>query len=78
MATSITITTGTLTVTRTYANEAKAQDTMRRAALALGAPANATNKQKIELLLDTFERAIKTAAHSQLVSETADTTIGLE
>ena len=78
MATTITIETGALTVTRTYLNETKSQDTMRRAAQALGAPESATNKQKVNVLLDTFENMIKTAAHSQYVSETATTEIGLE
>lgn len=77
MATTITIKTGALTAQRSYSNDTKSQDTLRRAAQALGIDPAATNQAKLDALLDNIVAHIQTLAQGQYAAETSNA-VGLE
>lgn len=69
MATSITITTGPLTASRSFANDAAAQAVLLRCAEAIGVPDGATNQQKLQQVVNWCVTQIQEQARQRRVSE---------
>lgn len=84
MATTIRIETGPLSAQRTFANDAKAQEALRRNAEAIGVSPTATNAQKLQFVVDKLCEEINRRGQAHYLAELNDgntaqaKTIGLE
>jgi len=81
----ITVTVGAITVTRTWANDAKVAETFRRYANYRGIDPALPNRERLEQAVNAMIRDVQTQARSNLesegmaaVQEQAVTEIGLE
>lgn len=72
MATGITIATGPLTASRTYQNDAAAQEILLRFATYIGA--EGTNAQRLQAIVDWCVRRIQEGAALQQMAEELETT----
>lgn len=71
MATTLTIASGPLTSTVTAANDTKAQEVLRRFALATGAPPDATNQQLLHWVTQELTRHMVIVARRHYRDEQA-------
>lgn len=69
MATSLTITAGALSRTKTAGNDTKAQEVLTRFAAARGCPPNATNAERADFILDELTRYMVAEARREYVNE---------
>lgn len=71
MATTLTIASGPLTSTVTAANDTKAQEVLRRFALATGAPPDATNQQLLNWVTQEIKQHMVAVARRHYRDEQA-------
>lgn len=69
MATTISIKVGNLTAERTFANDAKSAEALRLYAERRGIGPDATNKQKLQFIVDQIVEAVQREAKAQFLAE---------
>jgi hypothetical protein len=69
MATTISIKVGSITATRTFADDAKSAEALRLYAELLGVTPEATNKEKLQYIVDRLVETIRAGARKQRIVE---------